>query len=92
MADLHEVLRIVAGSGFVMKERDRFDNPAGPKVETVHRDMYHAFTGKPFYLNRLMRSLKIRERLIDDYRTAFNKMRDVAILCPVSGVQEYVKR
>ncbi len=63
MTDMAQVFRLVAGSGFVMKDNEILNNPS--KVETVSKEMYYEINKKPFILNkRLMISVESGTRVL----------------------------
>ena len=90
MANMSEVLRIVAASGYVMKDFEMLNDPS--KVETVSKEIYRTINNTPFVYNkRLMQSLKIANRIKDMYKTGFNRIRDIAVVSPIDGSAEFVK-
>ncbi len=91
MTDMAQVLRLVAGSGFVMKDYEIINVPS--MVETASKEMYYEINKKPFILNkRLMISVESGTRVRRAYVAAFKAIQDIAIVNPVTKMPDFVKR
>ena len=89
MTDMARVLRLVAGSGFLMKDNEILNRPS--KVETASKEMYYEINKKPFILNkRLMHALKLENAIRSDFTQAFKAIQAIAIVNPVSKKRDFV--
>ncbi len=90
MTDMPQVLRLVAVSGFVMKDYEILNE--GSKVETVSKQMYYEINKKPFVLNkRMLMQIKHYKDLWKKYMDAFDRIREIAVTSPITGEVAFVR-